>query len=88
MSNVDAVFQVVRNLILDLKDDDEEGITLDTTIESLALDSLDFVELQVVVKKEFGVALDPQAFANRKIETLRQLCEYVVDLKEPASAAA
>lgn len=88
MSNVETVFQVVQDLILELKDVEEDGVTLDTSIESLALDSLDFVELQLVVKKKVGVALDPQAFVNRKIATLRQLCEYVVELKEADAVPA
>jgi len=88
MSNVENVFQVVSDLILELKDVDEDGVTLDTTIESLALDSLDFVELQLVVKKKVGVALDPQAFASRAIATLRQLCEYVVEVKEAEAVPA
>lgn len=82
MSNVESVFEVVRDLILEVKDVDDNDVTLDTSIEALSLDSLDFVELQLVVRKKVGVALDPQAFANRKIATLRQLCEYVVELKE------
>ena len=71
MSNVESVFEVVRDLILEVKDVDDNDVTLDTSIEALSLDSLDFVELQLVVRKRVGVALDPQAFANRKIATLR-----------------
>lgn len=88
MSNVENVFKVVSDLILELKDVDEDGVTLDTMIDSLALDSLDFVELQLVVKKKIGVALDPQSFAGRKIATLRNLCEYVVETKDAEAVPA
>lgn len=88
MTNVKSVFNVVRDLILELKDIDEGDVTLDTTIESLSLDSLDFVEMQVVVQKKIAVVLDPESFAGHKISSLRQLCEYIVDLKESAAVPA
>ncbi|MBK5416194.1 acyl carrier protein [Pseudomonas sp. TH31] len=88
MTTVDNVFGVVRDLILELKDVDESDLTLDTNIESLSLDSLDFIEMQVVVKKKIGVALDPDSFASRNISNLRQLCELIVELKQSGSALA
>ncbi|WP_176508461.1 MULTISPECIES: acyl carrier protein [Pseudomonas] len=88
MTTVDHVFTILRDLILDLKDVDENQVTLDTTIESMEFDSLDFVEMQVVVQKKIGVALNPDSFATRKVATLRQLCEYVVELKELAAVDA
>ncbi|QJI29872.1 hypothetical protein HKK55_14525 [Pseudomonas sp. ADAK18] len=88
MTTVNDVFDVVRNLILELKDVDENDVTLDTNIESMELDSLDFVEMQVVVQKKIGQALDPDSFASRKIATLRQLCEFVVELKASAAVPA
>lgn len=47
MTTVEKVFAVVRDLILELKDVDENDVTLDTKIESMAFDSLDFVEMQL-----------------------------------------
>lgn len=88
MTTVENVFAVVRDLILELKDVDENDVILDTAIESMSFDSLDFVEMQVVVQKKIGVALDPDSFASRKIATLRQLCEFVVELKESAAVPA
>lgn len=88
MTTVEHVFAVVRDLILELKDVDEDAVTLDTHIESMEFDSLDFVEMQVVVQKKIGVALDPDSFARRQIATLRQLCEFVAELKESAAVPA
>ncbi|WP_028695865.1 phosphopantetheine-binding protein [Pseudomonas cremoricolorata] len=88
MTTVDSVFSIVRELILELKDVDESDVTLDASIEAMEFDSLDFVEMQVVVQKKIGVALDPDAFANRNITTLRQVCELVVELAEPVEATA
>lgn len=88
MTTVDQVFDTVRALILDLKDVDESDVQLDTSIESMEFDSLDFVEMQVVVQKKIGVALTPDAFANRGITTLGELCEFVVELKDASTVSA
>lgn len=84
----DSVFAVIRDLILELKDDDMENISPESSIESLDLDSLDFVEMQVVVRKKFGVAMDPRAFASRRISTLGEVCSYILELKQDMAATA
>ena len=83
MTDVNNVFDIVRELILELKDVEENDVTLETTIESLSLDSLDFVEMQVVIKKKISVALVPESFTNSNISTLRQLCEFIVEQLKP-----
>ncbi len=88
MNTTESVFNVIRELILELKDDEIENITLESTIEGLDLDSLDFVEMQVVVRKKLGVAMDPKAFSSRNIGTLQALCDYIVELTQAAQAPA
>lgn len=88
MNDIEKVFDVVRELILELKDIDESEFNLDTRIDALDLDSLDFVEVQVVMKKHFAVALDAQAFASGKVNTLRDLCELVVRSATDAATPA
>lgn len=85
MTNANDVFDIIRELILDLTDVEENDVTLETTIESLSLDSLDFVEMQVVIKKKISVALVPESFANSNISTLRQLCEFIVEQLKPVA---
>ena len=88
MNTTESVFNVIRELILELKDDEIENITLESTIEGLDLDSLDFVEMQVVVRMKLGVAMDPKAFASRNIGTLQALCDYILELTQAAQAPA
>ena len=83
MTDVNNVFDIVRELILELKDVEENDVTLETTIESLSLDSLDFVEMQVVIKKKISVALVPESFTNSNISTLRPRCEFIVEQLKP-----
>lgn len=88
MSNNETVFAVIRDLILELKDDEADNVTPSSTLESLDLDSLDFVEMQVVVRKRFKVAMDPKAFASRGIQRLDELCSYIVELTEDLATPA
>lgn len=87
MSNFNQVFEAIKDMILDVKDLEEEEITPDTTLEALDLDSLDFVQMTIVVKKSFGVAIQPEGFENGSITTLQETCDYVLELaglNEPA----
>lgn len=85
---LDSVFGVVQSLVLELTNLAEEQVTPDTEISSIKFDSMDFVEMQVVVKKKFGVAIDSESFEASKITTLRDLCEHVVELKSSSTVAS
>lgn len=43
---------------------EQDEVTPETTIESLALDSLDFVELTLTLERELGVHIDPEGFVG------------------------
>ena len=51
------VFEKVRQILADHKGIDPESITMESTFESLGLDSLDTVELLMQFEDEFGVTL-------------------------------
>ncbi|CAB9495205.1 acyl carrier protein [Alteromonas macleodii] len=84
MSNIENIYAVTKDVILDLKDFEEDEMNIDMTFEDLDLDSLDFVEMQVVMKKNFKVTLDPEMFESGAISTLRELCDYVDSKREAA----
>jgi acyl carrier protein len=48
------------------------------SFEDLEQDSLDFVEVQVSVKKRYRVDLVPDLFANGTIANVGQLVDYIV----------
>lgn len=77
MSNVERIFSVVCDVITSLKDVEADQLSLETRIDSLDMDSLDFVELQVVVKKNFAVHIDPEKFISGEIEYLSDLCRFI-----------
>lgn len=75
--NQDVIFGFLRDLIMDMKEVDEGSIEPTSTFESLGLDSLDFVELQVAVKKKFKVDLLSENFSSGKIVNMNQIVAYI-----------
>lgn len=74
--------------ILELKDIEEADLTPDLRLEQLMLESLDYVEIQVLIKKKFMVAVDQQLFVSGAITTLGGLADYIeTHAQRPASAA-
>ena len=69
--------QFLRSTILELKDIDESALVPQMAIADLELDSLDYVEIQVGIKKNFAVDIDPRLFESGAIRTLGDLCRYI-----------
>ena len=72
-----SVNNFLKEIILELKDIDEDRLTEDLSIQELALESLDYVELQVLVKKRYGVEVNPDLFMNGKLSTFGDVVAYV-----------
>jgi acyl carrier protein len=55
---------------------DEEKIAADAQLkEDLGIDSLDFVDIVVIVEKKFGFKIKPEEMAN--VKTLSQFVDYI-----------
>jgi acyl carrier protein len=76
MTTIDAVFEFISDMLVEMKDLPPEEITLETSIDELGLDSLDYVEIKVNVTREFMVTLTPALFET-KIRTIGNLCTYI-----------
>jgi acyl carrier protein len=72
--------------ILELKDIDEAELTADLTLEELALASLDYVEIQVLVKKTYGVEVKPDLLISGKLRTIGDFAAYIEECAAAASA--
>jgi len=83
-----SVYQSVVDIILDLKDFEEDEISPAMTFEDLDLDSLDFIEMQVLVKKKYGVVMDAAVFESGDVSTIQEMCNYVVGIKEEMAEPA
>ena len=66
----------VREFLIDDLEIDEEKIAADAQLkEDLGIDSLDFVDIVVIVEKKFGFKIKPEEMAN--VKTLSQFEDYI-----------
>lgn len=77
MSQYDVIYEKVSDMIADAKDLECEDIQADAPLALLSLDSLDYVELIILAKREFGVTLTAELFIQHPNITLREVCEYI-----------
>lgn len=69
------VYDTVCEMLCDAKDLDPEVLSPDLPIVNLKLDSLDYVELMVLVKREFNVMLSADSFIDNPHMTLGEMCQ-------------
>ena len=66
----------VREILIDDLEIDEEKITPEALLkEELGIDSLDFVDIPVIVKREFGFKIKSEEMAG--VKTVSQFCDYI-----------
>lgn len=79
MTQFDEVYSKVCEMLCDAKDLEMDDLNPDMPLYLLKLDSLDYVELMVLAKKEFGVTVESELFVDNINMTLRELCQYLSD---------
>ncbi|KGL57070.1 MULTISPECIES: acyl carrier protein [Pantoea] len=77
MANFDEVYTKVCEMLCDAKDLEMASLRPDMPLPLLRLDSLDYVELMVLAKREFGVTIEAEMFASNINMTLSELCQYL-----------
>ena len=66
----------VRAFLIDELEIDEENIFPKAHLKNdMGIDSLDFVDIVVIVEKNFGFKIKPEEMAG--VETLSQFCDYI-----------
>lgn len=70
MTTLDTVLEVIAEFV----DVDPADITLDTTIESLKIDSLDLVEIVMSLEEKYDIQIEEQG-EIKKIGDLVELIE-------------
>ncbi len=66
----------VRTFLIQDLEIDEEKIAPDALLkEGLGIDSLDFVDIVVIVEKQFGFKIKPEELID--VKTLSQFCDYI-----------
>ncbi|WP_413530966.1 acyl carrier protein [Rahnella inusitata] len=69
------VYPIVCEMLCDAKDLPDGMLTPDMPLYQLKLDSLDYVELMVLVKREFDLTLSAEMFVNNPNLTLGEMCQ-------------
>lgn len=66
----------VKAFLIDDLEIDEEKITNDALLkDDIGIDSLDFVDIVVIVEKNFGFKIKPEEMVD--VKTLSQFCDYI-----------
>ena len=75
MSRQEIEEKVREFLIEDLEVEEEKIVPEGKLKDDLGIDSLDFVDIVVIVEKKFGFKIKPEEMAG--ITTLKQFCDYI-----------
>ena len=75
MSRQEIEEKVREFLIEDLEIEEEKIVPEGKLKDDLGIDSLDFVDIVVIVEKKFGFRIKPEEMAG--ITTLKQFCDYI-----------
>lgn len=71
-----VIEEKVRAFLVDDFEIDEDKIFDDARLkEDMGIDSLDFVDIVVIVDKSFGFKIKPEEMAG--VVTLHQFCDYI-----------
>lgn len=71
-----VIEEKVRTFLIDDFEIDEDKIFDDARLkEDMGIDSLDFVDIVVIVDKTFGFKIKPEEMAG--VTTLHQFCDYI-----------
>jgi len=75
--NANSIRDFLKETILELKDIDEDQLTDELTMAELALESLDYVEIQVLVNKRYGLLVNTELFLTGKLSTFGDVVAYI-----------
>lgn len=74
--NRNEIEKKVRNFLIEDLEIDEEKITPDALLkEDLGIDSLDFVDIVVIVERNFGFKIKPEEMKG--VDTYSKFCDYI-----------
>ena len=74
--NRNEIEEKVRNFLVEDLEIDEEKITPDALLkEDLGIDGLDFVDIVVIVERNFGFKIKPEEMKG--VDTYSKFCDYI-----------
>lgn len=79
MNIYQSVYDKVAEMLCDAKDLEPSELSAEMPLFQLKLDSLDYVELMVLAKREFGATLNAETFIKNPNMTLGELCQMLAE---------
>ena len=74
--NRQEIEEIVKNFLVEDLELDESKIKPEARLkEDIGIDSLDFVDIVVIVEKKFGFKINPEELTNVKL--FSQFCDYI-----------
>lgn len=71
-----VIEEKVKAFLIDDLEIDEDKISNDALLkDDMGIDSLDFVDIVVIVERNFGFKIVPEEMQN--VKTLSQFCDYI-----------
>jgi len=68
--------EIVKKFLIEEIEVEEEVIKPDATLkDDLGIDSLDFVDIVVIVERNFGFKIKPEEMQG--VQTFSQFCDYI-----------
>ena len=67
----------IKEILVEQLKVDESILSRDLNFDSLAIDSLELLELIVAIEEEFDISLDDQEM--RRLETLGEMSDYILE---------
>ena len=72
----EEIEEKIRAFLIDDLEIDEDKISDDAKLkDDMGIDSLDFVDIVVIVEKNFGFKIKPEEMKD--VTTLSQFCDYI-----------
>ncbi|MDR1417105.1 MAG: phosphopantetheine-binding protein [Prevotellaceae bacterium] len=72
----EEIESTVRNFLIDEIEIEEKNIVPEALLkDDLGIDSLDFVDIVVIVERNFGFKIKPEEMAD--VRTLSHFCDYI-----------
>ena len=74
--NRTEIEEKVREFLIEGLEVEEENIHPDALLkDDLGIDSLDFVDIVVIIERKFGFKIKPEEMAG--VNTLQKFCDYI-----------
>ncbi|HIE4800098.1 TPA: acyl carrier protein [Serratia marcescens] len=77
MEKYHRLYEAICGLLYETKGLDGTLLSADMPLQQLGLDSLDYMELMLLVRREFGITLNAEMFIERPDLTLGELCHVM-----------